>query len=361
MTRRIAARPSLATVAAELGVSTATVSNVFNRPDRVSAELRDRVLVAAQRQGYAGPDPAARQLSRGRTDTLGLLFTGELSYAFKDPAAVAFLEGLSSSCQTAELNLLIISAESTSHRTGAVGNAIVDGFVVYSVRDDDPHLRQILYRQLPTVVVDSPRHPPGVDWVGPDDRAGARALGEVLVRLGHRRIGAIAAGMGGRTFSGRADDLRHGAGAGSVFQDRVQGLRDALAVVGVTDLPVELRPANSIDDGISACHALLDRRPDLTAVCALMDVMALGVLKAAAARGLSVPGDLTVTGYDDIPQAGTAGLTTVSQPLVDKGRIAGELYLSHRQGAPPRRRVLPTHVQLRGSSGPAPGVTAPET
>ena len=68
-----------------------------------------------------------------------------------------------------------------------IGNAIVDGFVVYSVREDDPHLRQILDRQLPTVVVDSPRHLPGVDWVGPDDRAGARALGEVLVRMGHRR------------------------------------------------------------------------------------------------------------------------------------------------------------------------------
>jgi DNA-binding LacI/PurR family transcriptional regulator len=354
MTRRIAARASLATVAAELGVSTATVSNVFNRPDRVSTELRARVLAAAERQGYTGPDPAARQLSRGRTDTLGLLFTGELSYAFKDPAAVAFLEGLSSSCQTAELNLLVISAESTTHRSGAVGNAIVDGFVVYSVRDDDPHLRQILDRQLPTVVVDSPRHLPGVDWVGPDDRAGARTLGEVLVRMGHRRVGAIAAGLGGRSFSGPADGLSTGSIAGQVHQDRVQGLQDALAVVGVTDLPVELRPANTVEHGISACHALLDRRPDLTAVCALMDVMALGALEAAAARGLSVPGDLTVTGYDDIPRAAAVGLTTVSQPLVDKGRIAGELYLSRRPGTPPRRRVLPTHVQLRSSSGAPP-------
>ncbi len=350
MTRRSSARPSLATVAAELGVSAATVSNVFNRPDRVSADLRDRVLAAAERQGYSGPDPAARQLSRGRTDTLGLLFTGELSYAFRDPAAVAFLEGLSSSCQTAELNLLMIAAASTSHRSGAVGNAIVDGFVVYSVRDDDPHFKQILDRQLPTVVVDSPRHPPGVDWVGPDDRAGARALGEVLVRLGHRRIGAVAAGTAGQSFSGPADALFTGPSTGSIHQDRLQGLRDALAVAGVTDLPVEVRPSNSVAHGIDACHALLDRRPDLTAVCAVMDVMALGVLQAAVSRGLSVPEDLTVTGYDDIPRAAAAGLTTVSQPLVDKGRIAGELYLSRRPGDPPRRRVLPTHVQLRGSS-----------
>ena len=84
----------------------------------------------------------------------------------------------------------------------------------------------------------------------------------------------------------------------------------------------------------------------------LMDVMALGALRAARERGLSVPGDLTITGYDDIPQAAEAGLTTVSQPLVDKGRIAGELFLSHRPGLAPRRRILPTHVRVRSTSGP---------
>ena len=79
--------------------------------------------------------------------------------------------------------------------------------------------------------------------------------------------------------------------------------------------------------------------------------MALGALRAARTRGLTVPGDLTITGYDDIPQAAAVGLTTVSQPLVDKGRIAGELYLSHRPGRQPRRRILSTHVQVRSSSG----------
>ena len=83
-----------------------------------------------------------------------------------------------------------------------------------------------------------------------------------------------------------------------------------------------------------------------------MDVLALGALTAARERGLSVPRDLTITGYDDIPQAAVAGLTTVNQPLIDKGRIAGELYLSHRPGSPPRRRILPTRVQARATSGP---------
>jgi len=351
MPRRIHHKPSLATVADKVGVSTATVSNSFNRPEKVSPEVLARVLAEAERQGYAGPDPAARQLSRGRTDTLGLLFTDELSVAFRDPAAVAFIEGLASSCQSAGLNMLLISTESTGDRNSAVGNAVVDGFVVYSVPANDPHLRRILDRQLPTVVVDSPPDLPGVDWVGPDDRAGARALGEVLISLGHRRIGVIT-GTGRGNYSGPAEGARILDEPSSVHRNRVLGLQDALAAIGVNDLPVEERPDNSATAGADALHALLDRRPDLTAVCALMDVLALGALTAARERGLSVPGDITITGYDDIPQAAVAGLTTVNQPLIDKGRIAGELYLSHRPGGPPRRRILPTRVQARGTSGP---------
>lgn len=351
MARRIAGRPSLATIADQVGVSTATVSNCFNRPEKVSPDVLQRVLAEAERQHYAGPDPAARQLSRGRTDTVGLLFTAELSYAFKDPAAVAFIEGLATSCQGAGQNMLLISTESSGGNSTAVGNAVVDGFVVYSVPTGDAHLLRILDRQLPTVVVDSPVEISGVDWVGPDDRAGARSLAELLIGLGHRRIGIIA-GTGRSRYSGRIDIASIEAEQPSVHRSRILGLHDASVAAGLDELTIEARPANSAEAGADALHSLLDRRPDLTAVCGLMDLLALGALGAAAERALRVPDDLTITGYDDIPQAAAAGLTTVNQPHTDKGRIAGELYLSHRAGDPPRRRILPTHVSVRGSSGP---------
>ncbi|SDP20405.1 DNA-binding transcriptional regulator, LacI/PurR family [Nakamurella panacisegetis] len=350
---RHVARPSLATVAVRVGVSTATVSNSFNRPEKVSDTVRSKVLAEAARQGYAGPDPAARQLSRGgRTDTLGLLLTEELPLAFTDPAAVAFLQGLAASCQGAGQNLLLISATSNSDASDAVRAAVVDGFVVYAVRADDPHLQRILDRRLPTVLVDTPAPTDAVDWVGPDDRAGARELAEVLIEQGHRRIGAITAGLRGARYSGPAEHRSSADLPASIHGSRIQGLRDALGAAGLDDLPIEERPENTHAAGADALHALMDRRPDLTAVCVLMDVMAIGALAAARDRGLDIPGDLTVTGYDDIPQAAAAGLTTVSQPLTDKGRIAGELYLSRRAGGPSRRRVLPTHVKVRSSSGP---------
>lgn len=341
----------MSSIARNVGVSVATVSYAFTRPEKLSAPVRERVLAEAARQGYSGPDPAARQLSRGRTDTLGLLFTDELGHAFTDPAAVRFLQGLSASCQSAGLNLLLISSESSGGRPDAVANAVVDGFVVYSVPAQDPHLARIRQRRLPTVVVDSPPDLPDVDWVGADDRAGGRLLGELVAGLGHQRVGVIT--DGGRSGRAGPSDLAAVlASPPSVHRNRILGLAESLADHGVAEPVIEMCSGLSRDGGAAALGGLLDRAPGVSAVCSMMDVLALGALDAARDRGLSVPGDLTITGYDGIPESAAAGLTTVCQPLVDKGRLAGDLYLSRRPGDPPRRRVLPVHLQVRASSGP---------
>lgn len=352
MPSRDSQRPTMSSIARALGVSVATVSYAFTRPNKLSPPVRARVLAEAARQGYGGPDPAARQLSRGRSDTLGLLFTDELAHAFADPAAVRFLQGLSESCQSAGLNLLLISSESSGGRPDAVANAVVDGFVVYSVPPEDPHLARIRQRRLPTVVVDSPPDVPEFDWIGSDDRAGGRLVGELVAGLGHRRIGVITdGGRGGR--AGPADLAALRGSPSSVHGNRILGLAEALAALGAGEPAIEVCSGLTRAAGATALNAMLDREPGLTAVCLMMDVLALGALDAARERGLSVPDDLTITGYDGIPEASAAGLTTVCQPLVDKGRLAGDLYLSHRPGEPPRRRVLPVHVQVRSSTGPA--------
>lgn len=351
MSRRQSNRPTLATVARALGVSTATVSYAFSRPQKVSEAVRARVLAEAKRQGYSGPHPTARQLSRGRTDTLGLLFTDQLSHAFGDPASIEFIQGLSTSCQGAGLNLLLVSTESTGDRSSAVDNAVVDGFVVYSVSAGDPHLARILERRLPTVVVDSPPDLPEVDWVGPDDFAGGRAMGELIVGLGHRRIGVITASPL-RRYSGPTDLAAIASADPTAHRKRLLGFAEALRGVGIEEFAIEQRPLNTVAAGASALDALLDRDPSLTAVCAMMDVMALGALGAAARRGLTSPADLSITGYDDIAAAAERGLTTLHQPLTEKGRVAGELYLSHRPGMQPRRRILPTEIVVRQTSGP---------
>src|SRR6188508_2462619 len=127
-------RPAtLASLAAELGVSRTTVSNAYNRPDQLSAPLRARVMEAARRLGYPGPDPVARSLRTRKAGAIGLLLTEQLSYAFRDPAAVAFLEGLTQECDRARTGLLLVPANPESEDVLAVSSASVDGFVAYSM------------------------------------------------------------------------------------------------------------------------------------------------------------------------------------------------------------------------------------
>src|SRR5918997_3790208 len=185
-------RPAtLASLAAELGVSRTTVSNAYNRPDQLSAPLRERVLETARRLGYPGPDPVARSLRTRQAGVVGLLLTDALSDAFRDPAAIRFLEGLARACGDAGQGLLLVPVNPDADEreiTAAVHRAGVDGFVVYSVPDGDPSLAAVLQRALPPVVCDQPQVQ-GVDHVGIDDRAAMARLGAYLVGLGHRRVG----------------------------------------------------------------------------------------------------------------------------------------------------------------------------
>jgi DNA-binding LacI/PurR family transcriptional regulator len=142
----------------------------------------------------------------------------------------------------------------------------------------------------------------------------------------------------------------------SVQHRRIAGTTAVLADAGIgaTGVPVEEVPANDRDAGREAGHALLDRHPDLTAIVCTSDLLALGVLQAARERGVRVPEDLSVSGYDGIPEAAEAGLTTIQQPLVEKGRIAGELLLGFRPEDARRRQVLPAQLRIRRTTGPVP-------
>lgn len=344
-------RPTLTSIARSLGLSPATISNVYNHPERVSASVRDRVLQAAEAVGYAGPDAVARRFRRGTSDTIGVVFTDEMTFALADPASVALLAGLSIRLQEARLNMLLLPAGPPldDSRVSNVMSAVVDGFVFYSVPEGDPHLAAALRRRLPTVVVDEPRDRVDADWVGLDDGAAAADLGEHLARLGHRHVGVITSRLGRTRYNGPADDQRWREAVYSVQRNRITGLRSGLAGGAVF---VEERFENSVDAGGDALRALLARHPEVTAVCCFGDVLAIGALEAARRSGLSVPGDVTITGFDDIPEAARMGLTTVRQPLTEKGRVAGELLLSHTHGAAPRKRFLPTSLEVRATSGP---------
>ena len=355
---KVGRRATLKEVAAEVGVSPATVSNAYNRPDQLSEGLRRRVMEAAGRLGYTGPDPTARGLRRGRVGAIGVLYADRLSYAFADPAAVLFFEGVSRAAEEAGLGLLLVPGSiSGRHDPEAVRGAAVDGFVVYCMAEGDQMMGAVRDRRLPAVLVDDPPKGPGGEMpnVSVDDGGGARVAAEHLVGLGHRRIAVVTFELAPQPVGGLAGPDRQAQTAFRSTRLRLDGYRDAVESVGVPwqDVPVYECPENLPEEGERAARILLGMRPRPTAILAISDQLAFGVLEAARGMGLSVPGDLSVVGYDDVPEAARANppLTTVNQPHVEKGLLAGRLLVARLGGGEAEGPgPLPTRLVVRGST-----------
>ena len=353
---------TLARIAEELDVSAMTVSNAYNHPDRLSGALRERIFETAGRLGYHGPDPVGRSLRRQRTDVVGVLYSNPLSYAFDDPAAVSFLGGLSSVTEGADLGLLLVpAAGGTSGKRDprAAAQAAVDGFVIYSMGDREPLFAAALDRRLPAVVVDQP-HKEGVPFVGIDDEAAARTAAGHLLHLGHERFAVVTFALSPDVRDGMANPARQEQAAFRVSRLRLRGYRAALEEAGLpwSTVPVYECPGSSREYGRRAAEALLSPEHGPTAILASSDQLALGVIARAKERGLSVPEDVSVVGFDDIPAAAGADppLTTVHQDHAQKGLLAGRMLLSRlREEDGPATGPLATTLVVRGSTSQPPG------
>ncbi len=357
---------TLRDVAAELGVSAKTVSNAFSRPDQLSPALRERVLATARRLGYPGPNPLAAGLRRGRVGAIGVAYDNGLSYAFDDPVAVALLAGASAVAEPAGAGLLLIPGSTDGRRRlAAVSGAVVDGLLVVSTGDDDPLLAAAVARGLPLAVVDQPRPDrltalgaSGTPWVGVDDRAAAAALTRHLLDLGHRRLAVVSFGMHRDPIRpGLAGERVQAAATYAVTRDRLAGYRDAVEAAGLDwwAVPVWHGGDSTPAVGAAGAEAVLAADPRPTALLCLSDRLAEGALAVAAGRGLRVPGDLSVAGFDDAAPAAGLGLTTVAQPTRDKGAAAARGLLDRIAGRPaPAPLTLPAGLVVRTTTGPAP-------
>jgi DNA-binding LacI/PurR family transcriptional regulator len=342
-TRRVRLRD----VAERAGVSLGSASQAFGRPELVSTEVRDRVLAAAKALDYAGPDPAARRLRLGRAGAIGLIVSERLRYQFTDPTAPAFFAGLAEGMQDSNLGLLLVPDSRLRDETAAtIRSAAVDGFVVYSAVRNDPRVEAALARGLPVVTVDQPRDLP-TPFIGIDDRESARRAAEHLRELGHERV-AVLSFVSALDADGRL--------ALDLSSERLAGYREGLGSAWNENLVRTCRP-NIPEPARRATLELLRGEAPPTAILAMSDVLALGVLQAADELGIAVPAELSVVGFDDSPAAALAHppLTTIAQPHEEKGRLAAEWLVKAIERGPggrPRRRraILPTELVVRGST-----------
>jgi DNA-binding LacI/PurR family transcriptional regulator len=350
------AKVTLQTIAERVGVSRMTVSNAFSRPDQLSAELRDRILTAADKLGYVGPDPSARALARGSTGAVGVLLTDSLRYAFRDEVASTFLGAIADQLTPTGLALTLLTSTGRADMIPA-RDVPMDGALVYSCDTESPAVDWLLRRKLPLVLIDQkPKR--GMSSVNIDDRAGARAAAQHLVDLGHRRIAIVTSQFAGP--HGIVDDPVAAAGS-HVTRERMLGWLEPLAAAGIRPVVVQLQHTDE-GVGFDGGRLVLDSAERPTAILCFSDAIASGVVQAAQSLGVRVPDDLSVVGFDDnsLAERMRPKLTTVRQDVEAKGRAAAaELTaaIEHaKSGANhrPRHVLLPTELVVRDSTAPPP-------
>ncbi|HKV88334.1 MAG TPA: LacI family DNA-binding transcriptional regulator [Candidatus Dormibacteraeota bacterium] len=312
-------RITIAEVASAAGVSKTAVSFAFNNPDKLGHATLERVLGVARDLGYT-PHPTARALSMRRSGTIGVLVPQRLSAVFANPFVSELIQGLGELCEEHDLTLLLVPPLDGSLE-GAIRQASVDGFISLGLGPDDHALAVLDRIGIPAVLIDSetsPAHPA----VNVDDEGGARAAAEHLLQLGHRRLAILV-----------LPPTRGQAGPTPTAARRLAGYLQAIDSAGAPP-PVTLTAGISVASGARAFESLPagGRRP--TAVLAMSDMAAIGVMSAAQAAGVRVPDDLSVVGFDDLPMAAwtTPPLTTVRQPIVEKGRLAARLLIQRMKG-----------------------------
>lgn len=340
--------PTLDDVGKAAGVSRGTVSNVFNRPEMVRPELRERVEAAARALGYGGPDPKGRLLKAGRFNAVGFMPPGAYAIAevMRSPYGRELVLGASLSCDEAGATLSLVNG-TQSTREASIREALVDGFILGHVADIGL-IASAKRRRLPFVILESDAGA-DVNSIKIDGRAGAVAAVRHLVGLGHRKFAILSI----RRSAGPAIVHRPRAGEDrlaegfALDEERLGGFRDALAEAGLSldDMSVvETTPGDP-----EAGAVVFDRAPEATAIMTMSDWQAITVLDEARRRGIDVPGHVSVVGFDGTAESARTSppLTTVSHDIVRKGRLAARMILDN---TPPRQVVLPVELVVRGST-----------
>ncbi len=341
------ARPRIADVAREAGVSKTAVSFAFNNPDRLAPDTARRIRVVAQQLGYT-PHPVARMLSQRETSTIGLLTPQALSVIFSNPFFGAFSEGVAIAAEASGYALYFISPLHGS-LARAIDRATVDGVVAIGLSEEHPEVEQIRRMGVPIVLVDSSAMADHAS-IEVDDIGGARAAAEHLIGLGHRDV--LVLGVEPPEETETADHV-------GVTARRLSGYRAAFNAAGLelSDRAVVVGPA-TIEGGADAFGRAWAAGARPTGLLAMSDAMAIGAMRAVRDLELTIPGDISVVGFDDVDLAQYVDppLTTVHQPIRRKGEQAVRMLLGLVRGgaaSSPDHRTLDTHLIIRGSTGPA--------
>jgi DNA-binding LacI/PurR family transcriptional regulator len=329
-------RPTLDEVAALAGVSRSAASRAISGSGHASRTTREAVERAVRELGYV-PNPTARALATQQSGAVVLAVSHHDSELFADPFYAHVIAGVSAALERTDLVLMLALADSDFGR-GRLERILrsrrADGVMLIGLHGDDPLYRLAEKLDLPVVYGGRPLNAEPAWYVDADNRGGARLAAEHLIGIGRRRIA---------TMTGAIDT--------HVGAARLRGFQDALAVAGLDPDLLEYGDFTEAS-GAAAMIRLLAAHPDLDAVFAASDSMAVGALRALKAAGRSVPGDVAVVGFDDNPidRYTSPPLTTVAQPIKQLGWEMATMLVSLINGEQRGPLILPTRLVVRESS-----------
>src|SRR4051794_27576871 len=328
------------------GVSVGTVSRALNGYTHVRPDTRERIMRLATELDYT-PAGAARSLVTQRSHVIGVfLETGEGHPDLQHPFFHEVLGGLKQRVGCEGFDLLLFASERPGNGYGPhsylkrARHHSVDGVALIGLTPEDPEVRRLVRAELACVGIDMELEGPNAEVVMSDNEAGAWAAVEHLVALGHRRVATVTGML----------DSRPG-------RDRLRGYRTAVQAAGLAYRDEYVAYGDFYaESGREAAARLLALPEPPTAIFAASDLMAIGAVRAAAEAGLTVPGDLSVVGFDDIQLSPHVNppLTTMRQDKLGLGGAAGDALVARVAGDPdrPALRTLPVELVVRGSSAP---------
>lgn len=339
---------NLKDVASILGVSTATVSNAFNRPNQLSARLREKILHECNELGYHGPNLAARSLRRGKSDVIGVVLADSLSYSFSDPVASQFLQGVSEVLVKHNKQLLLLSSQLAGKEQSSA-ESLPDGFIFYGTPTGNCFSR---IQQFGKRIIAVDFEPEGdVVAVKMENKQAAK---EAALHTFKHHDGTLAV-LGLRLIDSdrvcrlTADDIN--TSPEEISHKRLQGYMEAAKENNI-DLPPHMvwhTPVNTPQNAEIAAREILTSQPCPSTVLCMSDVLALALIRVAKSMNINVPEQLQVVGFDDIPESrhSDPALTTVCQQSIEKGRLAANLLLESDHEIGER---INTRLMVRGST-----------
>ncbi|PPA70623.1 LacI family DNA-binding transcriptional regulator [Jeotgalibacillus proteolyticus] len=327
-------------IAKKAGVSITTVSRALNGYSDVNEDTRKKIVETAKILNYS-PNSIARSLVMKKSKTIGLLVSGFIRENAKDNFMIEVMTGINDFASQTDYDIVLFTTNSSKQRektyTQLCRERQVDGVIIQGIRTDDPYLEEVVEGEIPCVLVDIPRIGKHAGYVSTDNIAGAYEAGKYLTEAGHKEIAMI-----------------NGHDYAFVSKERLEGFTRALLEEGI-----EL-PAQSIENGEfseeggeEAALRLLEKNSDLTAIFCSSDLMAIGAMNAIKSKGLRVPEDISIIGYDNIllSRYVQPSLTTIAQDTNALGYEAAKMLIAMLdQQKPPGNTIVKHELIVRNSS-----------